>query len=230
MYSHMFVFLKSILRQLYRASQEIRQAWPQAWKVSPKKPVQLIAMTPYRVTILADKKLWSISVLSGQTVWGPVDLNDSMHFDLFKYDRSRQKPREEAEIAHVAANDYLICVGDPHGRLVGIDVHSGETMWRQYLGRGDLSHINLNNRVLVTTMTKALPLSGSELFSLDPATGQQINPTKSIADLVWLSTDVEDLIVYATKTSLVGADLLSGTQIWQIHQTRFNLRFDQKGG
>jgi outer membrane protein assembly factor BamB/tetratricopeptide (TPR) repeat protein len=119
----------------------------------------------------------------------------------------------------IAAGDMVVAVADRAGRIVAVDRHGGNILWRH---RGEMETANLmvmsDDALAVAGETK-LPDEGATgiLIVLDPFTKQKRMPvTPETKPIVWMQFPEAGMLRYATEQFVVGVDLNRIDDTWRM--------------
>jgi outer membrane protein assembly factor BamB len=176
--------------------------------------VRLLAMNRNWIFLLDGHELSCLSKADGNLRWGPVDLNRAIKMEPNAADEQAIPDL----LSRVAFNDQLVCLADPLGRILSIDIADGKLLWRQELPLRHLTHLSLHEQVLALAGT--IEKSGRQgmILALDPASGRPLFPGKLVDPPNWLNAQISNRILYSTRTSLSALDLHTGKRLWQTQQ------------
>ncbi len=117
----------------------------------------------------------------------------------------------------VAVNEMVVCVGDPTGRLIGVDRRTGQVAWRIESELTQLDRLAIDDDAVALGGRHGGPSDSpvGGVVVLDPATGDQLYPMLTDAmPIQWLGLNGHGLLFYATAHQAVAHDLHSGEPEW----------------
>jgi outer membrane protein assembly factor BamB len=127
----------------------------------------------------------------------------------------------------VIINDAIICLADARGRVVGIDLDSGQVKWQFVCPFDQLDRMAINGEC-VAFAGGAIndDTDKSVVVALDALTGDMITQFEAAGELAWLGLNEADTLIYIdqpadrrAKSKIVTHQLPDGDQQWKAEIT-----------
>ncbi len=103
----------------------------------------------------------------------------------------------------VIINDAIACIADASGRLIGIDMDSGQVQWRVQAPFDRVHHLAISGECIaaaghIEAMANT-ETSRSIIIALDALTGDVITQVEAPANLMWLGLSEGDSLIYVDQ-------------------------------
>lgn len=118
----------------------------------------------------------------------------------------------------LALSDLIVCVGDYGGRVLALDRHSGEVLWRHRMPMEQVTQMTMDESTLavagITGFANESPLN--MVVMLDALNGDRRVPQPQEKEpIFWMGFADSGLFMYATSNALVGLHLGDGNVAWR---------------
>lgn len=213
------------------------------WSIpAPAGELSLLVHTDEQVLIWAttSNKLMAVDTQTGKAQWRAIDVSTlfikdpAVAGDIPPADHHQPNvvlrlgndaPNPIAAPARqqrmlIDVNDMIVCVANTVGQVVAIDRHTGKELWRSTIETDQLRMMSLSDEALA--LAGSFNQSGQDrglVFALDPLSGKPLFDTIGrripIETPVWLSADIEAMVLYATQTKVVSHHMKNGAKAWE---------------
>ncbi len=209
------------------------------------RDVRLLAMTDEHVLLWSDRSgvLWALNTDTGQPIWPSLNTRALLaeigsapstvgsgqanmpgvrwEMNALPADDRHQKETAVAEDNNlqVAVSEMVICVGDPGGRVVGIDRYTGQVLWRTACALDRLNLMEMDDDVVALAggVTHSSDAIKGGVLVLDTMTGEPLFPMlKDKSPVYWLGLTGDGLMIHATTQQVVAHDLRRGQVEWGV--------------
>ena len=103
----------------------------------------------------------------------------------------------------VIINDAIACIADASGRLIGIDMDTGQIQWRFHCPFDRVDHLAISGEcIAISGGIEAMAnteTSKSIIIALDALTGDVITQIEAPANLMWLGLSEGDSLIYVDQ-------------------------------